>query len=353
MKKIKIFGIIALLLLAFTCACTLTGCNDDDDDYDPYYGGNDYGDDDTKSAGADLFGGSITEELAYEIYSVMDSHSFEDYINGTYSGDEWNSYSGAVKTELFENVSAMANDLGLGYSTSESKWLDKMSQNVGSYSFWGSAFISLSLNYGSQDKLENYVSIFHYVKGIEEGKYSPLHPEILAAADSLTVEYYIGSYLLCIGGSHNISQITYEAMTDESGIYYESGSVTAVDGADIFGDDNHSYTISGGDGAIESASFGDAELAYVFRAIGAVDGNGIMMNDQIQISAISTFNAPVLYIHTQDDSGLITVAPVRYNKSEKVYDWDGEMFTTQYRTCFNKSGVFCYIDENGILQQIS
>ena len=352
MKKI-----IALLLCLCLLLPLLASCEDDSYDGGYYYDDDEeysdddeeYGDDDDKnSLGEDPF----TEELVYEIYSIMESYSFEKYKSIMDAEEIWNSYSDAEKKEVFEDFSSMAKELGLGFSADESKWRENMPENVDYYTLWASAFLSLSLNdWDSQGKLETFVGVFNYVKGIEEGKYSPLHPEILGATDSVTVEYYLGSYLLCVGGAHNISQITYKAMTDEGGIYYESGGVTAVEGADIFSDDHLNYSISGGNGIIESVSFGDTEFVPVLQAIGAIDGDGEMLNDQIQISAINVFNAPVLYIHTQDESGLITIAAVRYDQSSGNYNWDGAMFATTERSCFTKDGVFCYIDEDGILQQ--
>jgi len=368
MKKI----IVVLLVLCLLLPC-LAACEDDSYSYGGggYYdddgGGNGsgYDDDDdnwwddwddgnkNNNGAASLGDGPFTEELIYEIYSIMNSHSFEKYRSVIDGEETWNSYSDAEKTALFETFSSMAKELGLSFSNSESQWRENMDEDCGYYSLWAGAFISLSINGDVQSRLSNFSSIFNYVRGLEDGKYSPLHPEILAAADSLTVEYYIGSYLLCVGGIHNISQITYKAMTHEEGIYYESGGITAVDGADIFSDDHLSYYISGGNGVIESVSFGETEFVPVLRAVGAIDGDGLMLNDQIQISAISEFNAPVLYVHTQDGNGLITVAAVRYNQNAGAYEWDGEMFNTSERTCFTKDGVFCYIDENGKLQKVS
>lgn len=361
MKKIIVLLLSLCLLLPFLAACEddsySNGGGYFNDDENGNYSNDSIDDndwnDDGNNNGNSLGKGPFTEESINEIYSIMNSHSFEEYRSIINGEETWNSYDDAAKSALFETFSSMAKELGFSFSNSESEWRDNMDEDCGYYALWANAFLSLSLNGDGQSKVENYASIFNYVKGIENGKYSPLHPEILAAADNLTVEYYIGSYLLCVGGNHNISQITYKAMTDEGGIYYESGGVTAVDGADIFSDDHLSYEISGGNGIIDSVSFGNTEFVPILQAIGAIDGDGLMLNDQIQISAINVFNAPVLYIHTQDENGLITVAVVRYNQNSGAYEWNGEMFNTSERTCFTKDGIFCYIDDNGTLQHIS
>jgi len=357
MKKI-----ITLLLGLCLILPGLASCKEKDDvsndtaDYeyndDNYIDENDENYDDTEeNTGFALIDGIMTEELAYEIYTIMDLYSFGEYRYITDSEETWNAYTDDEKTELFENISAMATELGLIYScSSESEWLEKMNEDVNYYSLWASAYMSLSMDTESQRKMETCSNVYYYVQGIEDGKYSPLHPEILAKTDSYTVEYYQGDYLLCIGGSHNITQITREFANNDYGIFTQSGSVTSVVKEDIFESEDASYYISGGEGKFENVDFGDADFIPILQSLGAADDDGTLINEQIQISAITLFNAETLYIHTQDGEGLIKFAVVRFNEDTNLYEWDGEIFVTPERTCFGEDKIFRYIDENGTLQ---
>ena len=361
MKRILIIGLAFLMLCMLLPA--LASCdkeepyigdyiyeedsdgNDSDDDYS--HGDYDGSDDNSNSAAGD---GPLTEDRAYEIHAVFKAYSFDEYYSS--AGANWSGKDDTERTAMFDDFFGMASDLGIPFSVSEEEWIENMDwYGEDSYSLWYRGFSSLSFSYTYDSVIQHYVSVFQYVEGLEAGEYDPLHPEILAVADSLTIEYYADRPMLCLGGVHNISQIFIDSMNDAGGVYYESGSVTAVEGADIFGDDNHDYSIEGGNGVIDRAEFGDTDLVQVFRAIGAIDDSGEMQNELIQISAISVFNAPILFVLTQDAAGLITFAPVRY--SDGAYDWDGEVFTTIERTCFSATGAFCYIDGDGSLRTIS
>ena len=222
-----------------------------------------------------------------------------------------------------------------------------MAGNVGYYTFDWSAFLSLSLeNQGPRD-LEYYARIYRYVRGVKDGKYPPLHPEILATADDITVEYRTGEYLLCVGSAHSIAEAT-KAWTTMDSFFYHSGSFHPI--ADS--PDAMEFSIGGEEGKMQSATFAGTDFMPVFRGIGALAQDGSLQNEMLQICAISVSCAPALYVLTQDASGLITVAVVRYDQSKGSYVWNGEMLTTKERCCFNDEDVFCYINENETLQQM-
>lgn len=289
----------------------------------------------------------LTEARANEIYAVFQSRSYETYRAIENSAEAWNACSDAEKTRVFEDFSAMAQGLGFPVGVTESQWSEAMASNVGYYTYDWSAFLSLSLEIHGPRDLEYYADIYRYVRGVKDGKYPPLHPEILATADDITVEYRTGEYLLCVGAAHSIMEAT-KAWTTMDSFFYQSGSVTPI--ADS--PDAMAYSIGGEDGKMQSATFAETDFMPVFRDIGALAQDGSLQNEMLQICAIDASRAPVLYVLTQDASGLITVAVVRYDQSGGGYIWNGEMLTTKERCCFNDEDVFCYIDESETLQQI-
>lgn len=187
---------------------------------------------------------------------------------------------------------------------------------------------------------------------VGEAALALLHPEILAVADDPTVEYYVGSYLLCVGEGHNIVQMTRDWTLEESW-FVQSGSLTPISTGDIFEDISVSYSVGGEYGVFTEASFSNSDLLPVLDAIGALDADGSMRTEQIQICAKSSFDAPILFVLTQDYDGLITFAALWYNELDGEYVWDGWLYETTEHCCFDQDGNFCYIDEYGVFQMIS
>ena len=162
----------------------------------------------------------------------------------------------------------------------------------------------------------------------------------------MTIEYYTGSYLLCTGGDHNIQQMTFDWTVEENS-FNVSGFITAVETDDIFTDESVSYTISGENGVFNSAEFGSADFLPIFESIGAIDENGAFLTQQINICAVNVFDAGTLFVLSEEDVGIITIAVVEYDESKGQYVWDGQTYTSGSRCCFNKDNEFYYADIEG------
>lgn len=325
-----------------------------DDDYDYSEGNPTYSEDDAvvsedtnSSDTTSLDNVEITDEFARVVYAALKKHSFEKYK--TVTAVQWLAYTQEEKHQAYEDFSAIHKELGFKVNL-EDAWIRGMDEDAEFYSTDYYIF-SFAIRQMGFDDPEVLFSLYNYAQGLDEEKYKSLHPKILSAADDITVEYYVGSYLLCIGGTHNIVQMT-QKWTDQESSFIQTGSVTPTSTKDAFKDIDMDYTIGGEDGYFQQADFGAADLLPVFKAIGAIDKNGKMIQGQIQISAKGAFDAPKLFVLTQQSDGIIKFSVVEYDKDSTVYDWNGEVFTTSERCCFDKDGNFLYIDEAGTLQMI-
>lgn len=290
----------------------------------------------------------ITEEFAREVHTVMQAYSF-DYYKGITS-EQWKVFGCDEKNQMYEAFFGMLTELEFPVNVTKDAWILTMDEDAGFYSdyrIWGFAFENLGL-YGA----ETLASLRGYIQGIEDGKYSALNSEIFAVADDITVEYYEGKYLLCVGGNHNIAQIT-KSWTTEDSMFDQSGSVTPVSTGDIFNDIDLSYYIGGSEGVFEYADIGDTDLLAILKTMGAIGDSGTMLCNQIQISAKSCSNAPKIFVLSQNDDGIITVAVLEYSGDIGMYIWDGNLLTTSERCCFDNDGNFCYVGKNGTLQSIA
>ncbi len=292
-------------------------------------------------------GGIRTDEFAREVYSAFMDNAIDQYEDIV--TEEWLEFSAEEKERVYDSISAMLIQLGF-HPVPLNGWIAEMDSDADFYSdYYIRSFAIENMGYDDADGLW---ALFRYAEGMEEGAHGPLHPEILAAADVITIEYYLDSYLLCIGGTHCVTQMTREWMAQEPS-FMQGGSVTPIDTGDIFENVSIDYIIYGENESFQRADFGDTDLLPVMRGIGAIADDGAMLGQQLQISARSTFNAPKLFVMTEAEDGLITFAVAVFDEASGIYNWDGEVIRTYERCCFDADGNFLYIDENGSLQTIS
>ncbi len=282
-----------------------------------------------------------TTEFATMVYSVFSEFSYETYDDMT--TEQWLELSAEEKQEAYETFAGIHEGLGLSVSPQE-EWLSAMDEDA---EFYSERYVSgyAITNMGFEDP-ETLLALYRYAKGLSEGNYQPVHPEILAAADSLTVEYYSGSYLLCLGGSHSVAHLT-RGWTEQESSFMQSGFVRPV------GDDSRDYSIGGSEGSFTYADFGEFDLLPVLSGIGAIGESGELLGDQIDICARSMFDAPRLFVLTRQGDGPVTFAIAEYDADTGEYGWDGEVYMASDRCCFDVEGNFLYMDENGSLQTIS
>lgn len=349
----KRFMYIVLMLISVLLIFALAACGGNNSDLYYDYGDNSdegdwqYDEDDAESS---FFDEPMTAERAEEIYTVFVNASYEEYREP--SDEEatatWESYDAEARTSMYQQFSEIAEALGLSVNSTEAEWIEHMDY-YSSGSLFSRALISLDMD---NDAYLGYLrSIYSYQKGLNEGKYGPLDATILAVADNLVIEQYIGSNLLCVGGDHNIEQVTYEwTMQEES--FAAGGSVTAVKTDDIFTDEKVSYFINGQKGIFETVEFGSTDLLPVFKGIGAIDTNGAFLTKQVDICAVNLFDAEILYILSQDEAG-ITIAVVVFDESQGKYVWDEQIYTAIERCCFTKDNEFCYLDAEGELWNLT
>lgn len=341
---------IALVLTLCLLVFTLTACGDDSSDtaYEDYDEEATTTDDTSLMDTLSLDDITITEAFARDVHTAMQTHSFENYNSIT--SEEWKTMGEEERHQVYEAFFGILTDLGFSVPTEESTWIEGMDEDADFYTdylIWDLAF--QNLGFTGEDQL---YALNSYIQGVDDGKYTSLHPEIFAAADDITVEYYEDQYLLCVGGNHNIAQLTKSWTTEESW-FTQSGSVTPISTGDVFEDVSFSYSVGGSDGRFEEATFGEADLLLILKAIGAVAEDGTMQREQLQISAKSSFDAPQLFFLTQSDDGSIIFTVATYSEDDAMYVWDGKLFTTTERCCFDKDGNFCYIDNSGTLQTIA
>ncbi len=352
---------IALALMSVLLVFTLTACGSDDLDYDypsgdsqshPEYDADsdpdDRWDDGNSGGDASLLDEPMTPERAEAIFTAFAVNSYEDYVE--LSEEAWQAISADERTAMYEKFSAIAEEIGLKVSKSESEWLASMDWNIDTSNLFLCAL--MSLGYNNTAEMTYLQSVYSYQKGVYDGKYMPLPDEILAVADNLRVEYNSGSYLLCVGGDHNIEQVTYEWTTQEES-FYTSGSVTAVKTDDIFTNVKVPYSINGQNGVFANAKFGETDFLPIFKGIGAIDDNGAFLTEQIDICAVNVFDAEILYVLSREELGIITIAVVEFDEAESKYVWDGQTFTARDRCCLNRDNEFCYVDLEGSLQNLT
>lgn len=289
----------------------------------------------------------MTEQRAGEIYAAFAEvyASYGEYLD-FYDEEatvKWESYDAGARALMYQQFSEIAQKLGLSTKRNESEWIEDMDYYTSGNLFYRGL---LSLDADNDNHFPYLQSVYNYQKGLESGKYEPLDERILAAADNLTIEYYTGSYLLCTGGDHNIQQMTYDWTVEEDS-FNASGSITAVKTDDIFKDESVSYYISGENGVFNNAEFGSADFLPIFKGIGAIDENGAFLAQQINICAVNVFDAGTLFVLSEEDHGIITIAVVEYDKSKGQYVWDGQTYTSRSRCCFNKENEFYYADIEG------
>ena len=361
----KRFLSITLALMSALLIFSLTACGSEDSDYDapaadsqsqPQYdadsapdgGGDDSWDDGDSGGDASLLDEPMTPERAEAIFTAFAVNSYEDYMD--LREEAWQAMSADERTAMYEEFSAIAPEMGLTVSKSESEWLESMDWNIDTYNLFLCALMSLGSNNSAE--LTYLQSVYSYEKGIYDGKYGPLPDELLAVADNLRVEYHSGSYLLCVGGDHNIQQMTYEWTTQEES-FYASGSVTAVKTDDIFTDMKASYSINGENGIFKSAKFASTDFLPIFQGIGAIDESGAFLTEQIDICAVNVFDAEILYVLSREDIGIITIAVAVFDEAQEQYVWDGQTYMARDRCCFNRDNEFCYVDLDGNLQNLT
>lgn len=348
------FMCVALACISVFLIFTLTACDSDDLDFDDsgsgYESEPEYSDgsEDSGDSQSSLLDEPMTAERAEKIYLAFANNSYEDYVD--LSQEAWEAKNAGERTEMYEKFSAIAKEIGLKVSKSESEWLESMDWNIDMYNLFLCSLVSLDVD--NADQIQYLQSLYSYKKGLLNEKYEALDEKILAAADNLRVEYNLGTYLLCVGGDHNIEQMTYEWTTEEES-FAASGSVTAVKTDDIFTNVKVSYSINGQKGIFKTVQFASTDLRPVFEGIGAIDANGAFLTEQIDICAVNVFDAEILYILSKEELGIVTIAVVEFDESQNEYVWDGQSFTARDRCCFNKDNEFCYIDLDGNLQNLT
>lgn len=359
MKLLKLFLLFSLLTVCVFCftACANKYEKDEFEDVEWEMSDEPQENEDQFEDNTDVYSGRvntfsiddipITEAYIGQVYKVMQLHSLDDYK--TITTEEWMMFDQNKKHQVYEVFLSILLDLEFPVNTKEETWMEEMDRLADFYQermIWFYAFESLGLTGG--DKLS---ALHSYAQGIEDEKYEPLHPEILAVADSVTIEYHRGEYMLCLGGEHEIIHLTKEESTQES-CFELDGFIVAIPKEDMFETEHIDYTIAGEDGKMTLAEVGDAELLSVFKAMGAIGEDGSMVHKKIQISANDSFNAPSLYILSETDQKEIKIALMKYSQSSEKYVWNNQLLTTSERTCFSKDGYFCYINKDGELSQI-
>lgn len=342
---------VALVLAAVMLVFGLTACEPNDSDMD--YSDSDSVDeseysDDSEEDPSSLSDERMTAERAEAIYVAFADNSYEDYLE--LGQEAWDAKTAEERTAMYKEFCVIAEQIGLKVSRNESEWLESMDWNIEMYNLFLCALVSLDLDNDTQIKYLQ--SVYSYGKGVHDGKFEPLDENILAVADNLRVEYNLGTYLLCVGGDHSIEQITYEWTTQEES-FAASGSVKVVVTDDTFADTSVSYSINGQNGVFETAKFGTTDFLPIFKGIGAIDENNAFLAEQIDICAVNVFDAEILYVLSQEDIGLTTIAVVVYDDSRGEYVWDGQTYLTHDRCCFNKDGEFCYVDMEGDLWNLT
>ncbi len=341
------FLFIVMALISVLLVFTLTACGSDDS-YPVYSGGDvsdpTYGEDDEKSSFLDK---PMTAERAKEIYAAFAEvyASYGDYMD-LYDEEataKWKSYDADARTLMYQQFSEIAQKLGLSAKYDEAEWIEDMDYYTSGTLFYRGL---LSLDADNDSHFPYLQSVYSYQKGLESGKYEPLDDRILAAADNLTIEQYKGAYLLCTGGDHNIQQMTYD-WTMEEDSFNASGSITAVKTDDIFKDISVPYYISGENGVFNNVEFAGTDFLPIFKGIGAIDENGTFLTQQINICAVNVFDAGTLFVLSEEELGIITIAVVEYDEAAGKYVWDGETHTSRSRCCFNKDNEFYYADIEG------
>lgn len=344
------FTFITLVLISVLFIFTLTACSSDNSNLYPQDSGGDYesnlgyNEDDNESTFLDE---AMSAERAKEIYAAFAEvyASYEEYLE-LYDEEataKWESYDADACTLMYQQFLNIAQKLGLSIKNNESEWIENMNFYTSGNLFYR-ALLSLD---SDNDKHFAYLqSVYSYQKGLESGKYEPLDDAILAMADNLTIEYYTGSYLLCTGGDHLIQQMTFD-WTMEEEYFNASGSITAVKTDDIFKDISVPYYISGEKGAFNNVEFGYTDFLPIFKSIKAIDDNGRMLSQQINICAVNVFDVQTLFVLSEDHLGIITIAVAEYDKSKDQYVWDKQIYTSRSRCCLNKNNEFYYADVEG------
>ena len=344
---------IALTLMSILLVFTLTACGSDDTDLYPHYSGSGYEsepgyDEDDDDGESQITSEPMTAECAKKIYAAFASNSYEDYVD--LRQEAWAAKSADERSAMYGEFSAIAREMGLTVSKSESEWLESMDWNIDTYNLFLCSLASLDPGNGT--KIQFLQSVYSYEKGLIAGKFEPLDGKILAAADNLRVEYNSGTYLLCVGGDHNIEHVTYE-WTTQGESFYASGTVTAVKTDDIFTNVKASYSINGENGIFKNAKFGATDFLPIFKGIGAIDENGAFLTEQIDICAVNVFDAEILYVLSREELGIITIAVAEFDEAGSKYVWDGQTYISRSRCCFNRNNEFCYVDLEGSLQNLT
>jgi uncharacterized protein YxeA len=372
---VNIKKIISIILIILLVIVGMMACKEENDDASNDYDQSQYDDEDDSDLSGDegenegddededksseetktfsLNDVAITVEFAQRVYTAMEEHSFESYRS--IDTEKWKALSGEDKHQMYEAYLGMLEDLGFSVNTKDEQWLEHMDEDVDfyyGYLVWGFAFKNLGLEeYNGVNGDEILVRLYTYISGIEAGKYEPLHPEIFDIADDMTVEHYVSQYLLCVGGMHNVAQLT-KAWTKAESWFTQTGTITPISTGDSFKDKKITYSFDGSEGKFTDAILDETDYMDVLIALAAISEDGTMLNDQIQISTKNVFDARKIFFLTQDDSGLISFAILTYDENQVKYVWDGKIINTSERTCFDNDSNFCYIDENGILQKI-
>lgn len=287
-------------------------------------------------------GEALTDERVEEIYAYMQQLQFDRYWSEF--REHWLEYSEEERTALLQSAMDFAAAMGIRYTNDmdaaqeNAEWYFVTAETE--YCLWSVVCESVGIQSSDQTYLN---SIYFYAKGLADGEYSPLHPEILATATDLS----ISNQKLCAGSNSNISHIS---RLDENGNFFTTGSVQAVDadGLDGFVD----YQISIHEHMFATAEFGDADLLPALQAIGAITDDGMLADTAVQICAVNLFDAKRLFLLFRDEAGTTHITTVTFDEGAQQYVWDESAYTTTETACFNADGDFCYIDESGSLQLI-
>lgn len=297
-------------------------------------------------------GTGMTPERMEEIYSLMIACSYEEYVG--MGGREWHALPAAEKTAFIENLLLLADSLGADTSGRD------LPAMVDSFDTWhyadedeagyGASLWTTGARMLDIPDFSYYQSVYSYKKALEAGEIAPLPDPLIPLADSFEPQRYVDLYLLCLGGDHQIANITREWATKESSFMY-SGSIDAFE-ADGF-EGSRSFSYSGSDGVLGRMDIGNSTDALpVLAAIGATSADGTLLHDPIDFYAVSLWEAPQLYILSKDESGTVHIAMLSFNRQSDAYEWDGNLYVTNDLCCFSRDGNFCYVDENGTLQTL-
>lgn len=282
----------------------------------------------------------FTPENVDQLYPSLKALSFEKYWRAFQ--EDWDGYSESERRGIYGGIVRFAQATGDVPRKDYDTWAEDIAAYLGGNdNVWYCASKAMGLNL---DALPNAVSLFYYAQGLEQGDDPPLHPEILATADSLDIAYG-DDRLLCLNRNHSVVFINKEWTTAED-IFYHSGSVQPKGGDDL------SLYVEGEDGRMTRSTLGGFDLMNVYAGMGALEADGSLRNNAIQICTYVFSDEVRLFVLTQDEAGVISIAILEYNEGKGSFAWDGQLITTTEQCCFSPDGEFCYIDDTGTMVRI-